>query len=465
MYSRRFKTGYFFLEALHSFATVYYFYYFYFFMQKQYGFGNLANLALAALNGATYAALAWAGGKFAQRFGYFLALKVGFAVMILSLACGLRVASAPGQIVVMVGTVLGMCFTWPTLEALVSEDEPREGLQDMVGIYNVVWAATAAVANFTGGAMLDKLGFLSLFYVPIAILICQLGLTLWLESKAKQVQPNPRYSGRGGALPAGGAATRDLVRTLENPNVLESPASLRPRTGSATGARHFVELPCDIAEVLPQPHLEHSQCPLLNAGRFLRMAWLANPFAYIALNTVIAAMPGVAARLGLSTMLAGFCGSVWSFARLGTFIGLWRWPGWHYRFRWLLLAYLALVGAFTTMLLTPSLALLVSAQTLFGGALGLIYYSSLFYSMDTSDTKGEHGGIHEAAIGLGNFAGPATGAGALYLLPGHPDSGPLAVSVLLLCGLTGLFAIWHTSAENRSSKPEIRTKSEARNLH
>ena len=133
------------------------------------------------------------------------------------------------------------------------------------------------------------------------------------------------------------------------------------------------------------------------------MAWLANPFAYIGINTLIAVMPGIARRLELSTMLAGFWGSFWCFARLGTFVGLWLWPGWHYRFRWLLAAYLALVGAFITILLAPNLPVLVAAQIVFGGAIGLIYYSSLFYSMDSSETKGEHGGIHESAIGLGNW--------------------------------------------------------------
>ena len=48
MFSRRLKAGYFTLEGLNSFATVYYFYYFYFFMQTEFGFGNKANLALAA---------------------------------------------------------------------------------------------------------------------------------------------------------------------------------------------------------------------------------------------------------------------------------------------------------------------------------------------------------------------------------------------------------------------------------
>jgi predicted MFS family arabinose efflux permease len=172
------------------------------------------------------------------------------------------------------------------------------------------------------------------------------------------------------------------------------------------------------------------------------MAWLANPFAYIAINTLVATMPGIARRLEFSTTLAGFWGSLWCFARLGTFIGLWLWPGWHYRFRWLLAAYLALICSFSTILLAPNLPLLVAAQMVFGGAIGLIYYSSLFYSMDSSEAKGEHGGIHEAAIGLGNCAGPAAGAAALQFLPQYNHSGALAVTLLLLCGLCGLAAIW-----------------------
>jgi F0F1-type ATP synthase assembly protein I len=62
--------------------------------------------------------------------------------------------------------------------------------------------------------------------------------------------------------------------------------------------------------------------------------------------------------------------------------------------------------------------------------------------MDLSSNKGEHGGIHEAAIGLGNFAGPVFGAGALYFLPGYAHSSAWAVTGLLLFGLAGLIGIW-----------------------
>jgi predicted MFS family arabinose efflux permease len=403
MFSHRLKTGYFVLEGLNSFATVYFFYYLYYYMHKFHGFGNQANLLLAALNGGTYALCAWWAGKFAQRFGYFRALKTGFAVMSLAAALGWFMTTAGEQVGVMLLMVFGMSFTWPTLEALAAEGEPAGGVQHMVGIYNIVWAGTAAIANFFGGAMLDKLGPSSLFYVPLAIALSQLALTLWLENEANRSLARP--SGQQKALLPVPGPTAAAVAPLPAPH---NPSS---RSG------------------------EKAQC-------FLRMSWLANPFAYIALNTLIATMPGVAGRLQLSTTLAGFCGSVWSFSRFGAFYGLWHWEGWHYQFQWLLLSYVGLVSSFISILLAPNVAVLVSAQVVFGGALGLLYYSSLFYSMDLSDAKGEHGGIHEAVIGLGNFAGPALGAGALQFLPQYPSSSAVAVSILLLGGLGGLAAIW-----------------------
>jgi predicted MFS family arabinose efflux permease len=193
---------------------------------------------------------------------------------------------------------------------------------------------------------------------------------------------------------------------------------------------------------VPEPLIQTNPRPIARARTFLKLAWLANPFAYVAINTLIAVMPGVATKLGLSTMLAGFCCSLWCFARLGAFFGFWYWSGWHYRFRWLLGAFVVMVAAFAVIIQAPNVVVLVLAQIVFGCAIGLIYYSSLFYSMDLSDTKGEHGGIHEAAIGVGNFAGPAVGAASFHFAPQYAGSAAVAVSLLLLLGLGGLIAIW-----------------------
>jgi len=413
MSHRKLKSGYLLLEGLNSLATVYYFYYFYFFMEKRFGFDSKANLELAAFNGALYMVFAWAGGRFAQRFGYFTALKIGFATMMCALAAGLGAATPAAQITAMAVTVLGMSFTWPTLEAMVSEGETRSGLQHMVGLYNVIWAATGAVGYFTGGALLDRFGLPSLFYVPASIQFVQLAITFWLEAQAHRAPADP--------TPAN-----------NRPHIADF-ASFTPAPGP--GGQERSELP------KPRPDAPVEAEAPAAAGKFLRMAWLANPFGYIAINTLLAAMPGVAQRLGLSTTMVGVCCSVWCFARFGAFFALWHWNGWHYRFRWLLLAYLGLIASFTVILTVPSLWLIVLAQIVLGSALGLLYYSSLFYSMDQSDTKGEHGGIHEAAIGLGNCAGPAVGAASLHFLPQYANSGVFAVSSLLVLGLAGLLSI------------------------
>ena len=189
-------------------------------------------------------------------------------------------------------------------------------------------------------------------------------------------------------------------------------------------------------------HVYLNPRPIQRVKTFLRMAWLANPLAYIAINTVIPTIPALARRLELSPRLAGYFCSVWLFARAIAFLVLWLWPGWHYRFRWMGGAYLAMLACFALMLTGSDLRVLAGAQILFGAAVGLLYYSSLYYSMDVGERKGEHGGIHEAAIGLGNFAGPAVGAATLHFLPQYANGSAWAVSGLLLLGWGGLLAVW-----------------------
>jgi predicted MFS family arabinose efflux permease len=380
------------LEGINSFATALYFNYLYFFLRARFNFDDKHNLAFAAWIGLTYVFAAWQGGRFAQRRGYYQALKLGFIVMALGLAVGSQAGSAIGQIVTATVTNLGMCFVWPSLEALISDGQHGAALPRAIGIYNVVWAATNAFGYFIGGTIIEKIGYRGIFYLPLALVLAQLALSHWLHRHAAEIELAARNQPPAAPLP-------------------------------------------------PDPHRPSPK----KAKAFLRMAWLANPFAYIAINTLIAVIPGIAAKFQLSTMLAGFVCTLWCFVRLGAFFALWFWPGWHYRFRWLVAAFLLLGGSFATILIAPDLYVVIAAQLFFGIAVGLIYYSSLFYSMDAGDTKGEHGGIHEAAIGLGNCIGPAVGAASLQFLPQIQNSGAIAVSALLLCGLGGLLAIWKTS--------------------
>jgi len=382
--SRKLKNGVFALEALNGIATVYFFYDLYYYTQVQFHFGALQNLLLAALLGAVYSVTSYFGGKFAQKFGYLTAVQLGAAIMAVVFLMGSQAGGWAATVAAAVAGDIGMCLTWPALEALMSEGEPPARLQSLVGIYNVVWAVASAFAYFTGGVLMQYLGLKSIFFVPSGLLFLEMGLAFWLEREAQRQPP----------------------LALDPPLLRAEPEGRASPVSPAT---------------------------------FLKMAWLANPLAYLAINTVISTLPTLANRFQFTLMQAGFICSIWLFSRAGAFVLLRLRPKWHYRFRFLAGSYIAMIISFGAMLLAANIWLLIAAQTVFGAAIGLIYYSSLFYSMDVGETKGEHGGIHEAAIGAGNAAGPAMAAAALAFFPQFPGSGTEAVCTLLLIGLGGLY--------------------------
>jgi predicted MFS family arabinose efflux permease len=160
-------------------------------------------------------------------------------------------------------------------------------------------------------------------------------------------------------------------------------------------------------------------------------------------------MPGLATALGLSPTQVGLFCSIWFFARLVSFGVLWRWTGWHYRFRFLVVGYVLLMTSFLTILLAPNVAVLVIGQIVFGTSAGMTYYSSLFYSMDLSEARAEHGGLHEAGIGLGICAGPAVGALSLQMFPAWPHAGAMAVTGVLAGGLVAMLTVWRRGARRR----------------
>ncbi len=392
MTHRQLKTGYFALAGLNTVATSYYFNYLFFFLRDRFGFGNKENLCVSALHGLVYIFAAVQCGKFAERRGNLVSLKLGFACLTISMVIGAFLQGTTALFLLVAGYSVVLLFTWPALESSVSERESRSGVQRMVGIYNCTWAGAAAFAYFTGGKLYETFGRGAIFWLPAAIFAVQFIFTLWLEKQIPLTQPS---------------------------------AILSPSDG-VSGTPHNPE-----ATALHQP---------VSPKAFLNMAWLTSPFAYIAINTLLAVMPDIASKLGLSPTRVGLFCSVWFFGRFVAFALLWKWAGWHYGFRWLLGAFLLLIGSFMVILLAHELWIVIVAQVFFGFATGLIYYSSLFYSMDVGEASSEHSGWHEAFIGMGIFAGPAVGALALQLAPENPNAGTWAVTALLVCGLIGL--VW-----------------------
>ena len=348
---------------------------------------RLVNVPAAAVGGFVYIIAAWQGGKLAQRYGCIRLLYMGCCCVIMSLTLGMVFTTSTAQVVVFCLWTAGVCLIWPALETLVSERAGAE-LAKMVGIYNVTWAASGAVGYFTAGILIEQLGMLSLFWLPLVLTVVELAIlpfaAKWLkEENYRQCQDDP--------------------------------------------------LTLAICEA--------------DAKRFLSMAWIANPFSYVAINTVIPLIPSIAEKLDLSTGMAGIVCSLWMFARLAAFAAFWRWTGWHYRFRWLAGSFLLLIVCFFGFLMSQSIVLLLVAQVGFGLSIGLIYYSSLFYSMNVTENQGSNAGLHEAMIGVGLFVGPAFGAATLYLVPTAIGIGAWSVGGLLCAGFSSLLLVRHYHKE------------------
>jgi MFS family permease len=364
------------IELINCFAAVYYSNFIFFYMKSRFGFGAFENLLLAALNGLIYMIASRKGGQFAQRFGYLRSIYVGSLGFAGAMFAGIFLDSIPAHIIIFALWTVSVCFIYPAISALVC-DGAGVKISDRVGYYNMTWAAGGAVAYFTTGMLLERLGMRSLFWMPLLLTLLML-LVLIIFA---------RTSSSTCSSEAGAPAVASEMRTE-------------------------------------------------NGQHFLHLAWFANPLCYVAINTLIPLMPSLSGRLGLTTATAGIVCSVWMFARLGAFILLWRWTGWHYRFWWMAGAFAAIVGCFSILFITVSRPLFFIAQVVFGLSIGLIYYSSLYYSMNASEEKGKHGGLHEAMIGAGLLFGPAFGAGVIALFPTVSNAGTWSISGLLVTGLS-----------------------------
>jgi hypothetical protein len=207
---------------------------------------------------------------------------------------------------------------------------------------------------------------------------------------------------------------------------------------AGAGAADVPGIAVAAAHPAPEPHLL--------AARTLAM-WLARialPATYVVIFSVMAMMPTLAIMQPLTTAQRTLIGSIWMAARWAAFIVLGATVWWHTRPRLLLLAAAIMLAAFVGVTVRPSelfaaahggyaldLASMIFWQIVLGIVLGVIYSASLYFGMVLSEGATEHGGYHEALIGVGCMLGPGAGAATQWLCPGHPRIGVIAVAAVV----------------------------------
>jgi hypothetical protein len=220
------------------------------------------------------------------------------------------------------------------------------------------------------------------------------------------------------------------------------PAILHVLGAILIGLRRDAEAPGSAA--LPEPAAPIAPEPALLRERTLAL-WLSRialPSTFVVAYGLMAMMPSLPVMQRLSPIVQTLVCSVWLAGRFLAFLLLGRSLWWHTRPRMLLVAAGAMLVAFVGTTVPPSalwgaaaqavdVASMVGWQIALGLAMGMIYTASLYFGLVLSEGSTEHGGYHEALIGLGSVLGPGAGVLAQVMYPGNVAAGIVAVAAIV----------------------------------
>lgn len=325
-------------------------------------------------------------------------LLISFATLIFLTAWSAFSVSAAAIGVVILLHAFIVTFTWPNMEMLMVSGLKHETLGRHISMYNLAWAGTSAIAYPIAGWLYD-FHPITLFAVPIFFWFITFGVVVRFVPEI-----NP---GR-------------VAKPKETPN---------------EHTAHDTEI-----EIAQAEHV-----PVETVHRMRDMSRWGNLATYVLISAFMPMFPALSARLGFgedTKTAATLFGALWMLSRVLTFVGLGRWHGWHFRPGMFHAAMLAMPISFGLMTLSGSVVIAGAAQVVLGVAIGLIYSSSLFYSMHGETETGE-AAIHETVIGVGIFVGPllAAGSGWLARTQGMDEIAASACSIIVLLSVIWLWLL------------------------
>jgi len=365
------------VEALASHASALLSLGIFFYMHRRFGWNSLQNLALSTSQGFFYVVGALSSHRLSALMGRRRLMRATqglLSPLVLLAACW---ANQWLIVAVLLLYTLLSAVQWPALESLICSGADAHELSRRISLYNCLWAAVGAATLAVSGAIIE--------YFPRGLFL--LAVTAHAISAA--------------------LLWRSLGDTREFP----------------------------AAPPAPEPRL------LAQRTLAMRLSRVALPATYAMMYALMAILPSLPVLHTMPPQWRTAAASVWMLSRFLTFalLGVTIW--WHTRPRILPAAALILLLAFLGVVVpSPRLPLLtmILCQIALGVTMGLIYAASLYFGMVLSEGSTEHGGYHEALIGLGSILGPGAGALAQFLRPDLPGASVVAVSGLL--GLAALIA-------------------------
>jgi MFS family permease len=349
------------------------------------------NFMLAAGQGVVYVI----GALLAQRIARWMGNRRLLIVSNIALAAVCVVGTLAKSPAVMTAAIIVyvplLALDWPVLESLASGATDPDEMSRRIGVYNLVWAGTGAVAVAVQGTII-KLDPRGVFFIPLVIHVVCVSIFV-------------------------------LVRGYGEPSQAAESAG-------------------DHAHLNPEPELVRQRTVALWLSR------IALPSTYVVIYSLSALMPLLPLMRRLDTTLQTLVGSAWMVSRWVMFWVLGASTFWHARPRLLLIAAVAMGLSFVGVAINPfdpaeprglraALAWIVASQLVLGVALGMIYTASLYFGMVLSEGSTEHAGYHEALIGVGQILGPALGVVTQILWPGSLLAGTAAVASVIVLSIAG----------------------------
>ncbi len=184
--------------------------------------------------------------------------------------------------------------------------------------------------------------------------------------------------------------------------------------------------------------------------KFLYLAWTANFATYFTLGIVRSLFPKLINQLGMGGATTGGLLSAVSFSQVIMFAILSSTSWWHHRIVPLVLSQVGVIASCLLIYLTSDFASFLPVMFLLGSAAGVVYFSSIYYSLDAPAGLGARSGLHEAIIGLGIVAGPLTGGVVAQRWTLRTPY--LLSSLVLAASIVAVLILWNTNGSSRTSQ-------------
>ena len=247
----------------------------------------------------------------------------------------------------------GLCLSafWPPYEAWIAELNDGRPLEKRVRMFNLAWA-TGVMIGYGISGYIYELSYMIPFYFA--------GIGSFIAVTVVTFQPKP---------------VKQSVHVEEQ--------SQTENNGS------------DVQACLTK--------------KFLYISWTAIFFTWITLGVLRYIFPKLISELQMKPSVFGLLMLAWAGTQVVMYFILGATKRWHYKFSVLLILQLLGCIGFVIIYLTNLPILWLLALILFGLQTGMIYFSSIYYSLHGHTDKGNKSGWHECILSSGGFIGPFIG--------------------------------------------------------